>query len=266
MPVREYSPVDPDRRWAVEASVLAKVKKHYLELGIEFCLELAIGLYQLGAEQMDLPHNFWVGLGLWAVATALAIRMFWIFPWIEGWPRWLKILVAGFSVAVLIFFAWTPVRIAHGNWKRPLTGKQESTGDQISVVVGPDVDSQKVFETRFILTNNNPQALTEAGYVCTLAKNFIVQNSPYNMNQPANEVFAASGPIGNLPAGDSRSMYCDFSHADSHGDSLIRTVKDPKMVLEVIYKYENVQKDRSFLFFAKRRKDGTYVWLPGGAG
>lgn len=55
-------------------------KHHKLELGIELCLELAIALYQLGAEQMDLPHNFWIGLVSWTVATGLAIRMFWIFP------------------------------------------------------------------------------------------------------------------------------------------------------------------------------------------
>lgn len=88
-------------------------KKHYLELGIEFCLELAIGLYQLGAEEMDLPHNFGIGLSLWVAATALAVRIFWIFPWVERWPRWIKATVATIAVLLLVVFAWSPVQHAY---------------------------------------------------------------------------------------------------------------------------------------------------------
>jgi len=88
-------------------------KKHYLELGIEFCLELAIGLYQLGAEQMDLPHNFWVGLVLWIAATAVALRMLWIFPGIERLNPKLKVAIASVAVALLVFITRTPVTSAY---------------------------------------------------------------------------------------------------------------------------------------------------------
>jgi hypothetical protein len=88
-------------------------KKHHVELGIEFCLELAIALYQLGAEQMDLPHSFRIGLTLWVLATVLALRMFWILPWIEKLPSWVKIATATIGVAVLVAFAWSPVEHAY---------------------------------------------------------------------------------------------------------------------------------------------------------
>jgi hypothetical protein len=91
----------------------ASGKRHVLELGIEFCLELAIGLYQLGAEQMDLPHNFLLGVGLWCVATALAVRMLWIFPGIEGRPRWIKAWSAAICVVLLMMFSWSPVERAY---------------------------------------------------------------------------------------------------------------------------------------------------------
>lgn len=102
-------------------------KKHYyLELGIEFCLELAIGLYQLGAEQMDLPHNFWVGLALWVAATALAVRMFWIFPGIERLNPKLKAAIAAAGIAALIFISWTPVTNAYRKSQKPVLAQATS--------------------------------------------------------------------------------------------------------------------------------------------
>jgi hypothetical protein len=85
------------------------VKEHsskpvLVELKIEFVVELLLFLYPYGAEQMNLPHNFWLGLSCWIVATAIAIRMFWIFPrWVPQRTVLEKslitaILVVGFSV------------------------------------------------------------------------------------------------------------------------------------------------------------------------
>jgi hypothetical protein len=91
----------------------SKYPTHYVELGIEFCIEVGIGLYQLGAEQMDLPHNFGIGLVLWVVATAFALRIFWILPWTEKWSFWVKTVVATVAVMVLVSFAWSPVQHAY---------------------------------------------------------------------------------------------------------------------------------------------------------
>lgn len=110
---------------------MSETKQHYLELGIEFCLELAIGLYPLGAEQMDLPHNFWIGLGLWGVATVLAIRIFWIFPWVERWPSRIKSLVAAVGVMVFVAFAWSPVQHAYN---KKNVQSDEPVGQQSSSV------------------------------------------------------------------------------------------------------------------------------------
>ena len=52
-----------------------------VELGIEFLCELLLFLYPYGADQMNLPRNFWVGLGCWVFGAAIAVRMFWIFPY-----------------------------------------------------------------------------------------------------------------------------------------------------------------------------------------
>jgi hypothetical protein len=45
--------------------------------GIEFLIGLLTFLYPFGAEQMGLPHNFWVGLGCWLFGAAIAIHIFW---------------------------------------------------------------------------------------------------------------------------------------------------------------------------------------------
>jgi hypothetical protein len=92
---------------------IESTQRRGLELGVEFCLELAIVLYQLGAEQMDLPHNFWVGLACWIVGLGTGLRMLWIFPPFERirWPTkaLASILIAGLFVRVM----WTPVGSAY---------------------------------------------------------------------------------------------------------------------------------------------------------
>jgi NhaP-type Na+/H+ or K+/H+ antiporter len=75
--------------------------KTTIELGIEFVVELLLFLYPYGAEQMNLPHNFWLGLGCWVIGTAIAIRMFWIFPvWTHRLTRLEKGLIAFILVGV----------------------------------------------------------------------------------------------------------------------------------------------------------------------
>jgi len=135
------------------------------------------------------------------------------------------------------------------------------SSDQITVQVGPDVDSKYAFETRFILTNHNPSEITGARYVCTI-QNFDASKSMLTLNKSINMVLTASGPIEDLPSGDSRSLYCDFVEADF----MVQSIQEPIVIIDVIYKYKNVNTHRGFRFFTKRRPDGTYAWLPGGAG
>jgi Trypsin-like peptidase domain len=88
--------------------------KHLLELGIEFLAELLLFLYPYGADQMGLPHNFWLGLGCWVVGTAIAIRMFWIFPvGVNRWSHTLKFLVSIVFVVVLVMIFFKPIATAY---------------------------------------------------------------------------------------------------------------------------------------------------------
>jgi len=85
-----------------------------LELGIEFIVELLLFLYPYGAEQMDLPHNFYLGLGCWIVGTAIAVRMFWIFPlWSDRLSRLEKGLCSLLFLAIFVGAFYRPVMTAY---------------------------------------------------------------------------------------------------------------------------------------------------------
>jgi len=85
-----------------------------LELGIEFVFEVLLFLFPYGADQMNLPHSFWLGLICWIFGTAIAIRMFWIFPIWSKRLTWLeKLLIAILGVAISIAFVYRPVMAAY---------------------------------------------------------------------------------------------------------------------------------------------------------
>src|SRR5579864_2481446 len=87
-----------------------EVKKPLIEISIEFVVEILLFLYPYGAEQMDLPHNFWLGLTCWVVGTAIAIRMFWIFPvWSKRLTKLEKGLISFMVVAALMLVFYQPV-------------------------------------------------------------------------------------------------------------------------------------------------------------
>ena len=89
--------------------------KTTIELGIEFVVELLLFLYPYGAEQMNLPHNFWLGLGCWVIGTAIAIRMFLIFPvWTHRLTRLEKGLIAFILVGAFVAAFYRPVMMAYG--------------------------------------------------------------------------------------------------------------------------------------------------------
>lgn len=88
--------------------------KPALELGIEFLVETLLFAYSFGAEQMNLPHNFFVGLGCWIIATVVAVRIFWIFPlWASRLSKLEKGLIAFILVAIFVGIFWKPVTTAY---------------------------------------------------------------------------------------------------------------------------------------------------------
>lgn len=104
---------------------MAEFNKPNIELSIEFAVELLLFLYPYGADQMNLPHNFWLGLACWIVAAAIAVRMFWIFPlWNKRLRHLEKALIAFILVAGFVAVFYKPVVTAYG--KRTL--ETEATG------------------------------------------------------------------------------------------------------------------------------------------
>jgi hypothetical protein len=89
-------------------------KDRRLELGLEFLFELLLFLYPFGADQMGIPHNFWVGFISWVAGLCVGIRIFWIFPW---WGDHLRFRWKGSisAVAILLFgfVVWKPVQDAY---------------------------------------------------------------------------------------------------------------------------------------------------------
>jgi hypothetical protein len=94
-----------------------EAKQPYVELGAEFVAELLLFLYPYGADQMGLPHNFWLGLGCWVFGSAIAIRMFWIFPlWAKRLSPLAKGIIAFLCAAAFIWGFYSPVVAAHAKW------------------------------------------------------------------------------------------------------------------------------------------------------
>jgi len=88
--------------------------KTTIELGIEFVIELLLFLYPYGAEQMGLPHNFWLGLSCWFFGTIIAIRMFWIFPvWSSRLTKLEKALISFIMVGLFVLTFYRPVMKAY---------------------------------------------------------------------------------------------------------------------------------------------------------
>ncbi len=115
-------------------------QKHRLELGVEFLTGFVLFLYPYGAEQMGLPHNFWLGLSFWIGATVIATRMFWIIPlWADRLSRLQKGLVALILWAALIFVSYTPVLTAYRNSNLP-----ESDIEIKAVKFGPLAPGQPI--------------------------------------------------------------------------------------------------------------------------
>jgi hypothetical protein len=85
-----------------------------LELGIEFSVEVLLFLWQNGAEQMNLPHNFWLGFFSWVVGAILAVRMFWIFPlWSARLSRLEKGLISLIALGGLSLILYRPLLAAY---------------------------------------------------------------------------------------------------------------------------------------------------------
>ncbi|MFZ0084531.1 MAG: hypothetical protein WAK78_04505 [Candidatus Acidiferrales bacterium] len=84
------------------------------ELGIEFLAELLLFSLPYGADQMGLPHNFWLDLVCWGFAVIVFVRMFWIFPlWAARLSRLEKGLMSFIAVSLFVLIFYKPVLTAY---------------------------------------------------------------------------------------------------------------------------------------------------------
>jgi hypothetical protein len=108
----------------------------YIELGIEFLSELLLFLYPFGAEQMNLPHNFWLGLGCWNGGAVIAIRMFWIFPhWVTERTKLERSLIALIFLGLFTVAVYRPVVEAYG--RRNTKEASTTSGAQPNTMSAP---------------------------------------------------------------------------------------------------------------------------------
>ena len=85
-----------------------------IELGVEFVVDLLLFAFPYGAEQMNLPHSFWLGFGCWVVGIAVAIRMFWIFPlWTHRLSSLEKGLLAFILTSAFVMAVYRPINSAY---------------------------------------------------------------------------------------------------------------------------------------------------------
>ena len=84
------------------------------ELGFEFVVDLLLFAFPYGAEQMNLPHLFWLGFGCWVVGIVIAIRMFWIFPlWSHRLSPTVKGLTSFGFIVLFVFAFYGPIMDAY---------------------------------------------------------------------------------------------------------------------------------------------------------
>jgi hypothetical protein len=85
-----------------------------LELSVDTFLTLLLFLYPYGADQMNLPHSFWIGLGCWMLGAAVAVRLLWIIlTWAHPFTKLERVLFAAIFVGVLVVCFYRPVATAY---------------------------------------------------------------------------------------------------------------------------------------------------------
>jgi hypothetical protein len=145
------------------------------ELGIELVVDVLLFVFPYGAEQMNLPHIFWLGFGCWVVGIAIVIRMFWILPvWNSRLTRLEKGLIAAILVALFVAAVYKPVVVAYG--KRNV-GTEDGTKPISAPPPQPPIPAQKE-------TPNSQQAGKPSGRITQKGHHNIVQNGNNNQANP----------------------------------------------------------------------------------
>jgi hypothetical protein len=116
-----------------------KMSDHKKELGLDAILAVLLFVFPFGADQMEIPHNFWVGVGCWTASLALAVRIVWIFPYWENISRRYKAFISIVLLVAALVLAWHPVRSAYQSMFATQLGMQlmsQISGQANSPVTG----------------------------------------------------------------------------------------------------------------------------------
>lgn len=172
----------------------AETPKPIIELGIEFIVELLLFLYPYGADQMDLPHNFWLGLGSWILGTIIAIRMFWIFPlWAKRLSPFHKSLIAGLFVVGFCAVFYKPVLMAYAKWSGPkvvaanLQEQQrekntETKQESKPAVAKPSRKPQPSNHKTGIALEDSSEGVIDAPHISGVEQGIVVKHSKVEIN------------------------------------------------------------------------------------
>jgi hypothetical protein len=171
---------DPPRKAPLRAKFIAKEPSVAGELTIEICLALLLFCYPYGAEQMNLPHNFWVGLASWAFGIGLAVRIFWIVPlWRDRLNRFQK---GAAACALIGIFAWAvhaPVIAAYQARHSEAVGRRPIYGMDFGHVKGLKIQGGTIINPKDggINVNDSPGASVDHNNV-VYGDNITVQTQP----------------------------------------------------------------------------------------
>ena len=105
--------------------------------------------------------------------------------------------------------------------------------------------------------------MSQIMYSCELQGQDLGGNPFMHLNKPTKVYPVALGPIEDLPAGKSYSLFCDFTGQEF----LINDLNNVLVQIWILYTYDRHRTKEGFQFLAQRRyEDKTYIWLPRGEG
>ena len=211
------------------------------ELGLESLFELLLVLYPLGAEQMNLPHNFKIGLACWILALGVGLRMFWIIPPVQNWSSFLKALVSAALILGFVYVEYGPVLAAYRRELNPPPLIIPESKPAYSMIVKAAFYTQKRDLSGFIwvLLPGKPKQLVPAN-VCIYLRLTNLQTIAVNLDRFSASMRDSHGswiPLIKIPSGIKR-LY------QIRGEDFIDISPSPILIDQLEYKSLGPSDDR----------------------
>lgn len=134
-----------------------------------------------------------------------------------------------------------------------------SLGFDVSIQPTSSLDSKNPFETRFIVTNESPYAISDVGYACQILDLRVRERRIDNPSVQMVTLIPAT--TDELPAHGHYSVYCGSNQPPEAGNLTAAAIQ-----ITVSYR-RPLGVWRRFgggTFWGKRAADGTFSWFPAG--